>query len=421
MANPRIGKITPGIQKTLRSLVIDDTHPGSLLADIQTLLELTADPGLAVSARTGQFGISDLSQINARMTRPLQIDINRPLQKSYPNINGLYMLLRTTGLVDIVFAQSNKSSLVRHEPTYAAWQSLNPTERYFTLLEALLLVASANVIGERRRRFDSPYGQDVLLLMEALGSKQLYLKEEMILAYLNYRPGLHNVALLEMLGLISIETRKPPEGKGWTIAKIQKTALADALIGLLTNFFETEDVWSWFEYERVPAFGALQPLLRPYFPEYKTRFVVSDPGVSDQVFVLKVSLANSLGGHRRRPWRRIATPGIGSFADMANAILAAFQFDFDHLYSFAFKDRFGRMVRINHPAMDEPKWAHETRFGEAGLAPGQHVDFFYDFGDNWRFTIVVESLEPSDAKLKKPKVIQRHGESPTQYGEEDWN
>ena len=49
----------------------------------------------------------------------------------------------------------------------------------------------------------------------------------------------------------------------------------------------------------------------------------------------------------------------------------------------------------------------------------QVIDECYDFGDNWHFDVLLEYIDPIDAKIKKPKIIASHGESPHQYGEDD--
>jgi hypothetical protein len=45
--------------------------------------------------------------------------------------------------------------------------------------------------------------------------------------------------------------------------------------------------------------------------------------------------------------------------------------------------------------------------------------FVYDFGDNWRFKIELERIDPPNAKIKKPRVLESHGKAPQQY--RDWN
>ncbi len=39
----------------------------------------------------------------------------------------------------------------------------------------------------------------------------------------------------------------------------------------------------------------------------------------------------------------------------------------------------------------------------------------YDFGDNWKFEVVLERIEPVNPKIRAPKVMESHGEAPEQY------
>ncbi|MHC5833143.1 MAG: IS1096 element passenger TnpR family protein, partial [Nostoc sp.] len=42
-------------------------------------------------------------------------------------------------------------------------------------------------------------------------------------------------------------------------------------------------------------------------------------------------------------WRRIAIPAKKPLGWLAETILDAFDFDYDHLYEFSYKDHFGRI------------------------------------------------------------------------------
>ena len=105
--------------------------------------------------------------------------------------------------------------------------------------------------------------------------------------------------------------------------------------------------------------------------------------------------------------------------DLATTILRSLKFDFDHLYEFIYRDRMGATVAINHPEMDEGPWATQVTIGELPTEPGQTMVFHYDFGDDWRFDVKLERIEPPDAKIKAPAILEKHGKSPKQYP--DWD
>src|SRR5262249_49108472 len=105
--------------------------------------------------------------------------------------------------------------------------------------------------------------------------------------------------------------------------------------------------------------------------------------------------------------------------DLANCILAAVDFDNDHLYAFTYRDRFGAKVEASHPFCDEGLSAAEVRIGELPLQPGQSMSWLYDFGDSWRFDIKLERIAPANPRRKAAKVLERHGKAPKQYP--DWD
>ncbi|MCC5622158.1 hypothetical protein [Nostoc sp. CHAB 5715] len=60
------------------------------------------------------------------MSYPIDINLKRPVQKSYPYIHGLYFLLRTSGLSQVI-TEGKKSKLVLDQKFLQIWQGLNDT------------------------------------------------------------------------------------------------------------------------------------------------------------------------------------------------------------------------------------------------------------------------------------------------------
>lgn len=68
------------------------------------------------------------------MTRSIEIDLERPLQKSYPYLNGLYLLLRAAGF-GVLEGSGSRQKMILDKAVLQSWQALNSTERYLTLFE----------------------------------------------------------------------------------------------------------------------------------------------------------------------------------------------------------------------------------------------------------------------------------------------
>jgi hypothetical protein len=226
-----------------------------------------------------------------------------------------------------------------------------------------------------------------------------------------YHPGFHHVALLDLFGLIELE-EDPQEGDdGWRIRRVAPRPFGKALMkltaGLYQSAFEDETGRSrWGPDE-------LKERIRLYFPAWRNDLSHPLSGFRDGVFVFKVSLGDGV-------WRRIAAPARVRLNGLAHAILKAFAFDRDHLDRFAFKDPFGLPAEVNHPYLEEPPFTDEVRVGDVPLREGQRMSYVFDFGDWWEFDLLLERIEPKKRLMRRPVLLQSHGEAPEQYpGYED--
>ena len=131
-------KFTAAHKRTLRALRVDEDGPGTILRDFQTLLAYVRGRNLRATQSYHLLPRKVLPELNAQMARPLEHGLRQPLLKSFPHIEGLYLLLRAIGLGTIA-GTSSKPVLAIDEALYESWSGLNATERYFSLLETWLL------------------------------------------------------------------------------------------------------------------------------------------------------------------------------------------------------------------------------------------------------------------------------------------
>jgi hypothetical protein len=414
---PNKSEISSEEQKLLRSVVIEDKKPGTLLYDFNVLTEFIGD-GIRVSDKNNLLPMNALMEINAKMARPIETGLKRPAQRSFPHINGLYLLLRASGLTRICGVGTKKILLIDKD-VYDSWKKLNQTEQYFTLLEAWLLLGSPQIIGESGGSFadEAIFKWDTLFKNIAAKGLKVFGNSEAEQNIL-YFVGTYTIGILELFGFISVTPVKPEPGKGWQIDKIQKTPLGIALLNLLSDklFPKEADTDNFAEFldemmdedEDKPVFD-LQSVIRPYFPKWENVLQFSEKEFQDGVYLFKVSLDKTI-------WRKIAIPAKSELEQLSTAILKAFNFDDDHLYCFTHKDRFGLLVKIYHPYMeDEEICADEVMIGDLPLEPGAVMEYLYDFGDNWKFEVMLESVQPSNFRMKKARVIESHGKAPEQY------
>ena len=93
---PRI-EFSRGHERLLLKTAVDENGPGTILYDFEAFLAFIEEGELPLTG-IHQLRRQVLADLNARLAHPLQIGLTRPLQKSYPHVNGLYLLLRASGL-----------------------------------------------------------------------------------------------------------------------------------------------------------------------------------------------------------------------------------------------------------------------------------------------------------------------------------
>jgi hypothetical protein len=405
---------TPAHEQALRSQVIDATHPGAVLHDFGVVLDYIGDAGgVQAGGKYNLLPLEAIPVLDERLARPLRLDLKRPQLRSHPYLQGLHLLGRASGLVRVE-GSGEKARLVVDPPTLQAWGRLNLTERYFTLLEAWLLFGRPEMVGERGGSLADLSLYGCLMTWRHVPAKgETYdLKKGKAGRRRSYWGGVDPLALMDLFGLLRVE--HGPDGlQAWCPAGVYHTPFGDAVCALLDGWFEENDYGLDLEDDAGPAeFGTLQPLLGPYFPAWENNLVVEPTGGGQEgVFVFKVSLG--------KVWRRIALRHDHTLADLVSAVLDSVDFDEDHLYEVSYRDERGRTVRALHPYCEEGLPADEVELGELPLQPGDTMNLTYDFGDNWRFAVKLEGIDPPGSIKKLPKVIEAKGKAPEQYPEWD--
>ncbi len=412
----------------LKAQAISETEPGTIVQDFQMLLKTIGSQGLSVSGKRQQIPIKRLEEINQKLAHPIQIALQRPQQKSYPPIHGLYLLLRATGLVQVL-NKGKQSHLQLNSALYEDWQQLNPTEQYCTLLEAWMVRAHGDMLNEDRASFMS-VGDNCLRTwpMFAEQKKQTY-KSYQHQDNLRYNPGYYNLALMALFGFVKIADGKPTKGKGWRIKSVEVLPFGEAMMTLIARAYVDNDfAWSSYEENALP-FDELLEYLQPYFPEWQNTLTGIEMTFEPGRHIFKVSLG--------KIWRRIAVSGEASLEYLADLIRSSVSFDADHLDCFTYKNASGRNVQVIHPYMDDGElFTDQVTVGSLPLLVGSTMEYLFDFGDCWRFQIQLEAIEPEPpqgiAKVKKTKrgkaaaraplgeVLESHGKAPEQYPESDW-
>ncbi|MCR4413116.1 MAG: hypothetical protein NUV77_11910, partial [Thermoguttaceae bacterium] len=332
-------------EETLRRQAIDFDQPGTILRDFQTLLDFIGPEGVRATGKYHFLPLDRLFELDEKMSKPLRPPLERPQQRSFPALHGLYLLLRTTQLAVPEGSGRSTGKLVLNPFMLAQWESLNPTERYFNLLEAWLLRSSGETIGKGHARWGRGMFFDVMHCWTSIpkaGSRRRKPSELSLLAYSTSRAS--NLALLEMFGAVDLELGRPVKGQTWPIRGIRRTEFGEALFEVLykaRGFYallpytdelsrvpddgttaadadgesdEAEECGEWGEKPREERdFGVWQRWFQPYFPEWQKNLRFQEAEFREGVYYFMVTLGSA--------WRRIAVPARHTLESLAWAIL----------------------------------------------------------------------------------------------------
>ena len=401
--------LTPDQIQCLKNQTFNDNEPGTLLKDFSSLLDFIGPDGIPVSGKNHLMAIKLLPQLNQLMSHPLDVKLKRPQQKSFPHLNALYLLLRASGLTLIAF-EKKAAKLIWDNTILAHWASLNPTERYFALFDAWWLRGSAEIIGERDY-YNGLY-DSLSFFQNSLNDGLRLKKTPHDFDYLRYRPGFHNLALMELFGFIRIGQNAALSGENWPIVNITPTPWGHALLNLFSEHITAFDEHANDQSDYDPI-ELWRSELKTYIPALEKSLKEPEiEEIQDSIYIFKVSLGSA--------YRKIAAPGTTSLEALAGSILSAFNFDNDHLYEFVYKNRYGITERIVHPYVESDDFCTtDCVVGELPLHKGMELTFHFDFGDDWLFQLVVESIASNNSGCSEPTVIEHKGNPPEQYS--DWS
>lgn len=441
-----------GIEKALRAQPFDADQPGTVHRDLETMLRVIGNQPLELTPAEGVPRGRFMAAVNGMLANPFPAGSRQPAPRSFPNVRGLYHLLWSTGLGRVT---PDQRYFRLDQAAVAEWRALNPTERYFSLLEAWLLGPDPDG--------DPPVEDDELVPLE----RCLVLADELAIGpyyaaasaadyeALRLETGLTNLALAALFGLV-VRTAAAvrPAGRpvlAQAFGLIESAPWGQGLLTRLEHYLIQErgtkdSARARREDGLMPAVKGLFPawkqrLARPYWQEWQSGLAAAteradhqepEPALVDQVpdqrsrqagdpsaspragsapqvlhpqVVVKVALGKS--------WRRLAVPEGTLLHELAQEIVEAFGFAFDHLYAFYRGTRPGEGPSINHPGLEEGQRADQTRLADLGLHPGDRLVLLFDFGDEWLFRLEVE--ETRFGEENQVEVVERRGRPPVQY------
>jgi hypothetical protein len=403
--------VSDRVQQVLRDQEIDGDGPGTVLTDFETLLQFVGSDGLKTTSKYYLLPQSRLDELNLEMSHPVMHQLKRPQQRSFPHLHGLFLMLRDTGM-GVGEGSPPNGRLVLDQETVTSWRALNPTERYFALLESWLVQSSLELLDERSGSTGGCM-RSLLEIVRRLRDRRTVRDPRNRRGLLYDVMDVTTAALMEMFGWVRLEMTEPAAGQSVGVAAIERTDFGDAMVNAMYSGNMNSE-WPTYP-DAMPADpGALRPFFQPYFPEFQQALAIKELPYQDGTFVFHVSVGN--------PWRRVAASDDTSLDDLAHTILNAFEFDDDHLYCFELRQQNGRKLRIACPhERDAAALTDDFVLGELPIEEGGTMTMIFDYGDWWEFNIKLEEVSPK-VTTGQPRIVAKRGKPPAQYQDhhDDW-
>lgn len=387
--NPDLPVVSSEEEALIKQQTITADAPGTILNEFQVLLDYLQDGPVPVSNSLSHFSKQQCLELNECLQNSIQIDKARPKQANYPFIQGLYLLLRATQIVTIE-PKGKKTYLGLNPEVFEQWQSLNPTEKYLTLLEAWLTRGVKSFLAKHQGSFGNfkYYVGDFVLgnctrnnwfkvnepFKVKTAHEQLRLENEI---------KLYNVALMSLFGFMTVQDAKPEAGGGWNIQTLTLLPFGQAMLKVCQKIALENQVQFPIDQDASAPLNAFQPTFQPYFPEWKQVPTYPKPEFQPDLHIFKVTMERF-----PKVWSKLAISGNATLFGLSLLILESVNFDNDHLHTFSLQNPLGRIIEIDHPFCESGNPAtSDYLVGQLPLTIGQGLEYLFDFGDHWEFSV----------------------------------
>ncbi|MBI2738180.1 MAG: hypothetical protein HYX38_16735 [Rhodospirillales bacterium] len=126
-------------------------------------------------------------------------------------------------------------------------------------------------------------------------------------------------------------------------------------------------------------------------------------------------------------YREIEIEGSKSLSALAEAIIMAFDFEFDHAFGYysdvknpySHKGERYELFADMEDGDSDAGSVERTTVAQVFGAPGKKMLFVFDYGDDWRFMIEAKATGEMAPKTRYPRLVTSVGTAPEQYPDDD--
>jgi len=115
---------------------------------------------------------------------------------------------------------------------------------------------------------------------------------------------------------------------------------------------------------------------------------------------------------------------------LAETIIGAYNFDFDHAFGFFSKvtegwgladskEKYELFADLDPKEANGAKSVKKTNISAVWKKPSDKMMMLFDYGDEWRFAVELVGFSKREPKAKYPRILIEVGKAPEQYPEID--
>ena len=401
----------------------NENEPTPIVRDFNTFVNYIEDTPFAIGKKARHMPYKHLVELNEAMSSPNAENTPRTPQRFYPRLHLFYSL----ALAGNLFQRIPSGASIVLEPTDRLYdfRALSSAGQYFFLLETLWVdcpFVELNFDSRGRGSSGIEFGLGQLLQMISRSKPGVKISDRLALMF-GYRFDGFLILCLPLFGWYDYI-----RGESFRKSSVALTSITPSHLGVAMSkiLLKERPFVKWnIPYRRTAGKSPDYPGQEPegegeYVPFVEAfRSICTDGESLDMLprqmrertkgnFVFRVSLGSV--------WRTIAVSSEDTLHDLHLAIQDAFDFDDDHLYAFYMDNRRFSDYCFNGPYTDEGPWADDAVIGDIDLILNQQFLYLFDFGDEWHFNVSFIELQTDKPLLPRPKILQRKGKAPEQYG-----
>lgn len=396
----------------------DIIRSSSIVRDFDKFIDMAND-GLLELSKNGVLSMSSAILVNDTILCKIPVRLKRPMIKSFPNVLSLFILFSFSGLREIEI-KGKKKYLRVNAKMLEQWKQFSDVDKYFSLFSLTFTNFTFEPINERGGVFEFD-----LIMRSLAGIKGKLDANNSTEYFFNMYQYKTILTTLNMFGLIDIEDAPQLENHGWNIKSIQSKRFMSKNWDII-NKLRTDCLFSRSDDDENSedcrfVVGDIEGIARNL--RFADKITERIPEFSGR---LKIEIDNRPGiyffkANIGKAWRIYKADYRNSLDNLCYSILKSFDFDFDHLYDVTFMSSFGYSLTFNGaPEISYAEYptTEDILIGDLSIKINDKMNFTFDYGANWQFTIVLEKIEVikrETNEIPDIEIIEINGKAPEQY------